>query len=384
MFNSFYIANFRSFKELTIPNLGRVNLIVGKNSVGKTTLLEALWLYASQMRPEAIHDVLVAREELLTEQDPESREVEVDIPALFFGRRFGPEYNNDIVLGPATDSHEQMGLRMTWVERTLSSEPAPPTYVEYTEEDFEIADGEVFPALKTMQGDSEQFFVKRYDSWFRTLRRTRGRSVESSPPFLRAGSVDSEMIGRWWDAVSLTESEATVIDFLNLLVPIERISLVEHPRRYGGRIFVTRLSGRRTPQPLKSLGDGVERVFLTALSLAYARQRMNSDDRSPLPPGSLSSGRDILLIDEIEEGVHFSAIHQYWQLIFQMAYQLNVQVFATTHSWDCIEGFQKAAIEDGRSEGILIRVERHNEDTRAVVIGERDLEVIARDNIEVR
>ena len=40
------IDNFRLFQHLRIPQLSRFNLIVGKNNVGKTTLLEALWLYA--------------------------------------------------------------------------------------------------------------------------------------------------------------------------------------------------------------------------------------------------------------------------------------------------------------------------------------------------
>jgi len=64
-----------------------------------------------------------------------------------------------------------------------------------------------------------------------------------------------------------------------------------------------------------------------------------------------------LLIDGFENGLYYAAQVDLWRLIFQAAHRLNVQVFATTHSWDCIEGFQKAAQEDNQEEGMLIRLE---------------------------
>ena len=46
MYRSFRIKNFRCFKDLSIDNLERVNLIAGANNVGKTALLEAIFLHA--------------------------------------------------------------------------------------------------------------------------------------------------------------------------------------------------------------------------------------------------------------------------------------------------------------------------------------------------
>ena len=45
MYRSFSIKNFRCFDELTVEGMGRINLIAGKNNVGKTALLEALWVH---------------------------------------------------------------------------------------------------------------------------------------------------------------------------------------------------------------------------------------------------------------------------------------------------------------------------------------------------
>jgi AAA15 family ATPase/GTPase len=44
-----------------------------------------------------------------------------------------------------------------------------------------------------------------------------------------------------------------------------------------------------------------------------------------------------LLIDEIENGLHWSILPKVWRFLVETARVLDVQVFATTHSKDCIE-----------------------------------------------
>lgn len=112
------------------------------------------------------------------------------------------------------------------------------------------------------------------------------------------------------------------------------------------------------------MGDGMNRVFELALGLA------NSKD-------------GLFLVDELENGVHYSAQEQLWRLIFETASQLNVQVFATTHSWDCIESFQRAASAHP-SNGALISLARQEGEVKGTVFNERDLEIITRESIEVR
>ena len=46
------ISNFRNLRELTLEPLSRINLVAGKNSSGKTSLLEALWLLSGPDVPE--------------------------------------------------------------------------------------------------------------------------------------------------------------------------------------------------------------------------------------------------------------------------------------------------------------------------------------------
>jgi AAA15 family ATPase/GTPase len=126
-----------------------------------------------------------------------------------------------------------------------------------------------------------------------------------------------------------------------------------------------KVTGMPEPLPIRSLGDGMQRVLGIALALVNAKD-------------------GLLLIDEIENGLHYSTQPDLWRLIFQLAGKLNVQVFATTHSWDCIEAFQEAAQEDVQEEGVLIRLEYKKGEVSATLFNEQKLAAVTRAQIEVR
>ncbi len=92
----------------------------------------------------------------------------------------------------------------------------------------------------------------------------------------------------------------------------------------------------------------------------------------------VNSRNGILLVDEIENGLHYSAQPDVWRLIFRLASRLNVQVFATTHSWDCIEAFQ----EDTQNAGLLIRLESKKGKIVATLFDEQELGIATREQIE--
>ena len=127
----------------------------------------------------------------------------------------------------------------------------------------------------------------------------------------------------------------------------------------------SRLTGYDRPVPLKSLGDGAVRLYGIALALANSR-------------GGL------LLIDEAENGIHHTVQYEFWKLVLQIAHTDDVQVLATTHSWDCVRGFAYAAAEAESSDGILIRLDRDERGLRAVEYSEEDLKIAADQSIEVR
>ena len=128
---------------------------------------------------------------------------------------------------------------------------------------------------------------------------------------------------------------------------------------------MVRLTGYDRPVPLKSLGDGAVRLFGIALATANSR-------------GGL------LLIDEAENGIHHTVQYEFWKLVLRMAHANDVQVLATTHSWDCVRGFAYAAAESEDGEGMLVRLDRDDRGLRAVEYSKEGLLAAAEQGIEVR
>jgi ABC-type multidrug transport system ATPase subunit len=118
------------------------------------------------------------------------------------------------------------------------------------------------------------------------------------------------------------------------------------------------------PVPLRSFGDGLNRLFGIVLSLVSAKD-------------------GLLLIDEFENGMHHTVQLAVWRTVFALAQKLDIQVFATSHSWDSIEAFQKAAAEVPE-EGVLVRLSRKGEDIIPTLFRKNELAVATRDRIEVR
>ncbi|OAD20145.1 hypothetical protein THIOM_004170 [Candidatus Thiomargarita nelsonii] len=107
--------------------------------------------------------------------------------------------------------------------------------------------------------------------------------------------------------------------------------------------------------PLKHLGEGMYRVFHIILALVNAKN-------------------GFLLIDEFENGLHYTVQPKVWELIFKLAKELNVQVFATTHSKDCVEGFH-AVWESQEDEGTLHRLD--NDPDEGVIVMPYNCELVA-------
>jgi len=129
----------------------------------------------------------------------------------------------------------------------------------------------------------------------------------------------------------------------------------------GGLLVLTRDAQR--PMPIGSLGDGMWRMFCIAVGLVRSRG-------------------GVLLVDEIETGLHYSAMEAMWRLVLQTAERLNVQVFATTHSSDCVNSL--AGVCRGPSPGhvTLQRVELGEDE--GVAYSQDEIWAAAQHGVEMR
>ena len=179
--------------------------------------------------------------------------------------------------------------------------------------------------------------------------------------------LNNDEIVAFWDVIALTDDEHRVVAALHPILgnQVERIGLIGDDSY--GRQVVAKFRGQPFPVPLETLGDGVLRLFGLALVLVNSRD-------------------GFLLIDEAENGIHHSVQRDFWRMVLLAAQDNNVQVIATTHSYDCVRGFAQAMTECEGIEGALVRIEREDGHLRAVEYSERNLKAIAKQPapVEVR
>ena len=364
------ISGFRGIENLAIGKLGRVTLLAGRNGIGKTAVLDAVRLYAGQSDPKVLDAVLEERGEILQAAGTDTGPVDVpDYLALFHRRAMAR--NETISIG-SPDLGRMLTLaacRMSELgeadRKLLRGDDDPETLV------LEVSFGDSV-TLITVPFVEGRFLTWSTPGWSGSGRRGVRRSDDSPTPIdCRALGPDvpgDHAMLETWQHVALTSDEDRAVEALRLVHGdgIERVAFVGGggARSRGARAIV-KLQDHPDPVLLRSLGDGATRTFAAALSLATCR-------------GGL------LVIDEAENGIHHRVQEDYWRMILLTAAANNVQVLATTHSWDCVDGFARAASSLDDVEGRLVRLERRGEELRAVEYDEDLLATVAEQRIEVR
>jgi hypothetical protein len=365
---SFEIRGFRAFEYLKLDRLGRVNLFVGKNNVGKTSLLEALWIYANQGSPSVLWSLLADRDEGGTPTEfritanEELEDLTSGIRYLFYGRQQPKIGVQKMEFGPSEYPEQHVMVKFTWAENMVDEQGN--RRIHEVEEPY--SDIDRIPALLIRSGKNNNLI--RLDRLFvtRGIREQFTLQMEKPCVFVPANGLSIGDIGKYWDNVTLGPMENDVLGTMKIIEPeIERINLISNQKNpRSERIPIVRISFSDAPMPLRSLGEGMNRMFGIALAMVNAKD-------------------GILLVDEIESGLHYSILPDMWSFIFQAARRLNVQVFATTHSWDCITGFQQAAQESDQ-DGMLIRLENKKGKIIPTFFDEKRLAIVTREQIEVR
>ena len=362
---SLSISGFRGIGQLTIPRLGRVTLIAGKNGVGKTTVLDAVQLYAACGRFDALKDVLTRREELTTLRNADGDVITTPAFDRLFHHNGRGQLSAEI--GPSSGP-------TLYVEDVTEYEHVPDKLFDHiTEEINDVIDLEAISLVSVIFDDAQVFLPWKVFAAidYRSLRsflRTQNELPASTPcESLGPGLPSNYDVARLWDEVALTDDEDLALTALRLVFGnrVERTAVIGEHRGGGGRRVMVKLSDYSNPVPLKSLGDGATRMFSIALALVNCRD-------------------GVLLIDEAENGIHYSLQSKFWSMILRAAEAHNTQVLATTHSKDCIDGFATAALAHPEVEGNLVRIGWRKGELRAVEYSKKQLEVAAEQNIEVR
>ena len=384
MLDSLLIKNFRSLEHLVVPKLGRVNLMVGKNNSGKSTVLEALRIYAGNAQRHLLEAIARGHDERYQVQEGESQDGEAVAPFqdFFTGRLFPRNRQTAITVGEANKSSSLLTIRyvvLEEVEETLTDETGATKRLQryfYDPEEEVETDGDLQPVFLIQKGERSFPPLKLLGAGLRS------RLISEHTPSVPCSVIPTEFISMdeladAWDAIALTDEEEVVKRALRIVAPdFESLVFVRAdgstgPGRYRPmRTAMVKLSGMSRPVPLNSMGDGMLRVLQLALKLFAAKG-------------------GFLLIDEFENGLHYSVQEKVWGLLFEVAERHNIQIFATTHSWDCIESFTKVAVARIETDGVLFRLGRSvrtSDQGRviATVFDEAALQSITQQDVEVR
>lgn len=371
---SLVISNYKNIENLALGNLANVNLIVGKNNVGKSTLLEVVSIVAANGDVNWIKELLEIRGESVRFSSSEENTVEKEIErfvSLYHNRDIERFFHSPIEIR-ITDSlvSDAFVLKLVkYIETTETDssglERTARRFLDETEEP-DIEDANVKIGFLSVLNDKKSLYSFGKGRFVRPI-------ADKRFPFeyVRTSQITSDKNPALFDRLALTSNEKYIIKALQIIEPrIEALNYLKDDITYPSSlrrdervpIVVLRDSSKR--YRLSSMGDGINRVLTIILAL------LNCKD-------------GVLLIDEFENGLHHSVQSQLWKIIFELSEELNIQVFATTHSEDAIKSFSENAQKN--QNGKIIRLENHNNYIRVVEYQDKEeLTYIGQNDIEIR
>jgi hypothetical protein len=299
MYSSFAAKHFRGLGELRVDGFQRVNLITGRNNVGKTSLLEALFIHSGAANVslpftiEAIRGVTQLQSAL-----------EEALSGLFTDFDTRPPIRLEGV--------DQLGLKRTCELRLA---PVPTT--------IPSAETQTSPVHTSYAIEITFFDPSRPEPVSTRAFLEKGQlrlDPSPIPPFyqgyfLSPRSFDHKGIAeRFSELVKTIGEEEQFVKALRVLEPaVKAVRLLSH----GGISMIHLDIGLKRFLPLAYTGEGMVRLADVLIAIA-------------------SSKNGVVLIDEFENGVHYSVLHKMWEATAEFADRFNTQVFATTHSLECI------------------------------------------------
>jgi len=363
MYESFRIQNYRGFRDLKLEGLARVNLIAGENNSGKTALLEALYIHALQGDSAAFE--IVARPGR-TSTDPKARLDpfwlamfrDLDASNIVWLTATGPGLpwprseecananqpspaGTSVSLWPMEDEDDDALMRKSWTQRPLNPQPGMLLAVS--------AIGDVFAGHRASG---------------RSAPTSAGRESRHGWPacFVSASGLGPHALVDDFTDLARARAESTVVDALKTFEP-RLLGMDVLPGGSGAALYAD--LGLSKLLPMEDVGEGMNRWLTLALVLGQARG-------------------GIVLIDEVETGLHHSKHGDLWRLIADASRRMDVQVFATTHSLECIEAAHDVFAEVGPDDLRVHRLQEIQGDIHAITYPPDTLKAAIEAGMEVR
>ena len=353
MLRKFSVRNFRCLRELDIEPLARVNLIVGQNNVGKTALLEALYLHFKPDTPEAPWNVNHSRGVRGNLADSWQ-----ELVWLFYAKQTAASI--ELISKNSQEKNNALRIRLVEPEERLLV-PTETDGAEQTNVDMLAAVAQ----SNVLKLEYTDHTGKDCTSQAHLVPGGISSSSFNNPPSSNVALVlknprFSEEHAQRYSALVEAGREEELLPSLQALDPrIRRLELLYPANKPMLYVDIGQLI------PLLYMGEGLGYVLSWQLAVMTAKD-------------------GTVLIDEFENGLHYSAQVDAWKAVGAAARQSNVQVFATTHSWECVLAAHRAFAESDEDDFRLHRLERRDGEVVALTYDQEQLDTAIDSNLEVR
>jgi len=339
MHKQFTFKNFRGFRDLTV-NLKPLTVINGKNNTGKTSLLEGLFLFHDFADTAVFLKLLVIRGQ---------RDFALSDKTIFDPLFHGMDNNNDILL----QSSENKAV-------ILKKNPTNATF--FSSKGTHNSNYDLSCLCK--ENDLQLDGIYKIKNEQIILESDNDRSSVILRPIQYIGpntAIDNVTVANWLGKVELMSKKHILIDSLKILDEdiVDIVSVVINSSPY---LYITTCYDEK--MPLYLMGDGMRKIVHVMLAIIL---------------------NNIVLLDEIENGLHYKLHPKIWKLIAELSAQENCQVIATTHNDECIEGALEGAVAAGRSDDFMyMRLDKIRGEVRPKYFTSSMLQLTVDKRFEVR
>lgn len=359
MLNTVHIRGYRGLRDFSLEPLGLINLIVGNNNSGKTSILEAIQLLVEQDTLSPLSEITRRRNEMI-EIPPQTGRAAMtlhDLSHIFSGHQIEEGANLEIT-GKVDTEITSTEIHAGYVEHGPIVNIDAPDFIT-------LSDVSEWPfQMRIIWNGHERLdaIQTRFSGGFLLSHRSKTLKRFHSSVFIAATGLSETTVIEALEKVVLNADEAFVVDAMRLIEDsILDLRTIGTQRR---SIFV-RQDGVAGRVPLGSFGDGMRRLLGLALSVVESRG-------------------GFLFVDEIDSGLHYTVMEKMWKLVLEASKANHVQVFATTHSRDCIDALasisREGVFED--SEVMIHRIEAGK--SKSISYSEATIKAVAEFGNEVR